>query len=41
MSLSATQPITEWLAKIGLERYAPAFVDNDMDVFGAPPFDGC
>jgi SAM domain (Sterile alpha motif) len=32
MSLSATLPITEWLAKIGLERYAPAFVDNDIDV---------
>jgi class 3 adenylate cyclase len=30
--LSATLPITEWLAKIGLERYAPAFVDNDIDV---------
>jgi SAM domain (Sterile alpha motif)/Adenylate and Guanylate cyclase catalytic domain len=28
----ATQPIADWLAKIGLERYAPAFVDNDIDV---------
>jgi SAM domain (Sterile alpha motif) len=26
------QQIAEWLAKIGLERYAPAFVDNDIDV---------
>jgi class 3 adenylate cyclase len=26
-----TQPITEWLAKIGLERYAGAFADNDID----------
>ena len=26
------QQITEWLAKIGLERYAPAFIDNDIDV---------
>jgi class 3 adenylate cyclase len=26
------QQITEWLAKIGLERYAPAFVENDIDV---------
>ncbi len=24
--------ITEWLAKIGLERYAPAFIDNDIDI---------
>src|SRR6516162_11341196 len=24
--------IAEWLAKIGLERYTPAFVDNDIDV---------
>jgi class 3 adenylate cyclase/predicted ATPase len=24
--------IAEWLAKIGLERYAPAFIDNDIDV---------
>ena len=22
----------EWLAKIGLERYTPAFSDNDIDV---------
>src|SRR5438552_4897459 len=26
------QQIAEWLAKIGLDRYAPAFVDNDIDV---------
>ncbi|MGD0532772.1 MAG: adenylate/guanylate cyclase domain-containing protein [Methyloceanibacter sp.] len=26
------QPIAEWLAKIGLERYAAAFADNDVDV---------
>ncbi len=26
------QQIAEWLAKIGLERYAPAFIDNDVDV---------
>ena len=32
MSASPTQPITEWLAKIGLERYAGAFADNDIDV---------
>jgi SAM domain (Sterile alpha motif) len=32
MSVSATQTITEWLAKIGLERYAAAFSDNDIDV---------
>jgi hypothetical protein len=25
------QQIEEWLAKIGLERYAPAFIDNDID----------
>ena len=31
MSLSATQSIAEWLAKIGLERYAGAFADNDID----------
>jgi class 3 adenylate cyclase/predicted ATPase len=24
--------IAEWLAKIGLERYAPVFIDNDIDV---------
>src|SRR6516165_1346 len=24
--------IAEWLAKIGLERYKPAFIDNDIDV---------
>ena len=24
--------IVEWLAKIGLERYTPAFIDNDIDV---------
>ena len=26
------QPIAEWLVKIGPERYAPAFADNDIDV---------
>jgi len=26
------QQIAEWLAKIGLERYAPAFIENDIDV---------
>jgi class 3 adenylate cyclase/predicted ATPase len=26
------QPIAEWLAKIGLEQYARAFADNDVDV---------
>jgi SAM domain (Sterile alpha motif) len=26
------QQIAEWLAKIGLERYAPIFIDNDIDV---------
>ena len=26
------QHIAEWLTKIGLERYAPAFVDNDIDM---------
>ena len=26
------QQIAEWLAKIGLERYAAAFADNDIDV---------
>jgi len=26
------QQIAEWLAKMGLERYAPAFVENDIDV---------
>ena len=25
------QPIAEWLAKIGLERYTAAFADNDVD----------
>ena len=24
------QPIAEWLAQIGLERYAQAFADNDI-----------
>jgi hypothetical protein len=24
--------IAEWLAKIGLERYARGFIDNDIDV---------
>jgi hypothetical protein len=26
------QQIAEWLAKIGLERYAPVFINNDIDV---------
>jgi class 3 adenylate cyclase/predicted ATPase len=26
------QQISEWLAKVGLERYAQAFIDNDIDV---------
>jgi hypothetical protein len=26
------QQIAEWLAKIGLERYASVFIDNDIDV---------
>ena len=26
------QQIAQWLAKIGLERYAPVFIDNDIDV---------
>ena len=26
------QQIAEWLAKIGLERYASAFVKNDIDI---------
>src|SRR5262249_35768716 len=26
------QQIAEWLANIGLERYAPVFIDNDIDV---------
>jgi hypothetical protein len=30
------QPIAEWLANIGLERYAPAFADNDIDVSVLP-----
>ena len=32
MSVSATQPLADWLAKIGLEQYAPVFADNDIDV---------
>jgi class 3 adenylate cyclase len=28
---TAMQSIAEWLAKIGLERYAAAFADNDID----------
>ena len=32
MSVSATEGITEWLAKIGLERYAPTFAENDIEV---------
>ena len=34
--ITAVQPIAEWLAKIGLERYAPAFADNDIDVSVLP-----
>ena len=30
------QPIAEWLANVGLERYAPAFADNDIDVSVLP-----
>ncbi len=30
------QPIAEWLAKIGLERYATAFAENDIDVAVLP-----
>ena len=32
MSVSATGGITEWLAKIGLERYARTFAENDIEV---------
>ena len=34
--VTALQPIAEWLAKIGLERYVPAFADNDIDVSVIP-----
>jgi hypothetical protein len=34
--ITAVQPIGEWLVKIGLERYAPAFADNDIDVSVLP-----
>ena len=34
--ITAVQPIAEWLAKFGLERYAPAFADNDIDVSVLP-----
>ncbi len=34
--VTALQPIAEWLAKIGLERYVPAFADNDIDVSVLP-----
>jgi class 3 adenylate cyclase len=34
--ITTVQPIVEWLAKIGLERYAPAFADNDIDVSALP-----
>jgi hypothetical protein len=34
--ITTVQPIAEWLAKIGLERYAPAFADNDIDVSVLP-----
>src|ERR1700746_1084535 len=30
------QPIEDWLAKIGLERYAAAFANNDIDVAVLP-----
>ena len=30
------QPIAEWLGKIGLERYAQVFTDNDIDVSVLP-----
>jgi len=33
---SVVQPIAEWLANIGVERYAPAFADNDIDVSVLP-----
>jgi|HubBroStandDraft_6_1064221.scaffolds.fasta_scaffold564847_2 hypothetical protein len=32
MSMPPTQPIAEWLAKIGLKRCAAAFAANDIDV---------
>ena len=32
MSMPPAQPIAERLAKIGLERCAPAFAANDIDV---------
>jgi hypothetical protein len=32
MSMPPTQPIAEWLAKIGLERCAAAFAANDIEV---------
>jgi hypothetical protein len=32
MNIPPTQPIAEWLAKIGLERCAAAFAANDIDV---------
>jgi class 3 adenylate cyclase len=34
--IAAVQPIAAWLANIGLERYAPAFADNDIDVSVLP-----
>jgi SAM domain (Sterile alpha motif) len=34
--ITAVQPIAEWLAKNGLQRYAPAFADNDIDVSVLP-----
>jgi SAM domain (Sterile alpha motif) len=33
---SVMQPIAELLANIGVERYAPAFADNDIDVSVLP-----
>ena len=36
MGITTVQPIAEWLANIGLERYAPAFADNDIDVSVLP-----
>ena len=30
MSVSATQPIADWLEKIGLRQYAQRFAENDI-----------
>jgi class 3 adenylate cyclase len=32
VTVPGTQPIADWLAKIDLEQYAPAFANNDIDV---------